>query len=428
MLSVYIFKSKARGMQYGIGTYISALAEALLKYSNIRVCIVNYHSECNDFKIETVSSRFSQVYIPSPKINFKDNSKNENRYASSVVNLLTNLIPINEDVVFQFNFIDGLSIIRKLKKSFKYPVISVVHFSYYQEIFKGNKQKLIGLNIESPTNRIEYTLSCEKEMYDLSDRIISVTEYMKNFLVKEYKIDAEKIDVVPNGICFDKYKLIYQEDKLKLRNELGLNADEIVILFAGRLDQAKGVFFLLEAFVEACKFNDKLRLIIAGQGKFQECMKNYQAFYGRITFTGFINQSQLEKFMQIADIGIAPSVYDHCPYSILEMVANRIPLILSEVDGLTEILDNKQCFFIKPEISVEGDISFNKEKLAILLLSALNDKNALGYMVERAFTRLISKFNLQTMGEKTASSYKSVVKYFLGKSYGHVTKAKVLTI
>jgi hypothetical protein len=56
-------------MQYGIGTYIRELTNALLIHTNISVYIVTYHcSKFKEFSIETISSRFFKINIPSPKV------------------------------------------------------------------------------------------------------------------------------------------------------------------------------------------------------------------------------------------------------------------------------------------------------------------------------------------------------------------------
>ncbi|MBN2769754.1 MAG: glycosyltransferase [Spirochaetes bacterium] len=54
------------------------------------------------------------------------------------------------------------------------------------------------------------------------------------------------------------------------------------------------------------------------------------------------------QYYKITDMGISPSSYDHCPYSVLEMLANSIPLIMSGIKGLDELLTDNECLFINP--------------------------------------------------------------------------------
>jgi len=408
MISVFIFKSNARGMQYGIGTYIKELSEALISHTDVNVYIINYHSaECKEYTIEKVSPKYTKISLPTPRSSSaiqKDLNLYEKRYASSIVNLLSNLISKNGKVIFQINYIDGLPLIKKLKERYSHPVISVVHFAQWQELFNGNKIKLRGLNIDKPSNNIEYTLSLEKEMYELSDRIISVTSYMKDFLINEYGIKRNKIDVITNGLNV-RQQIFSNEEKEKLKHKLGFKSDEKIVLFCGRIDPSKGIFFLLEAFVEACKILNNIRLVVVGQGDIQECLQKYQLFYGKITFTGFLTQKQIMPFYQIADVGVNPSVYDHCPYTILEMMSNKIPLIISKINGLDEILNEEECIFIEPEIDIIGNFSLPIQKLANAIIHLTNNESIANALSEVAYLKVLSKHSILEMGKNTFQTF-----------------------
>ena len=99
----------------------------------------------------------------------------------------------------------------------------------------------------------------------------------------------------------------------------------------------------------------------------------------------------MSSFYKIADIGISPSVYDHCPYSVLEMMANRIPLIMSRINGLDELLTDNQCLFINPVISNEGDITFNIEELSQAILTMARDKDLRTETSQRIHTGALSE-------------------------------------
>ena len=396
-------------MQYGMGTYIRELTYALLAYTDIKLYIVAYNSiECKEFSVQNVSPRLFNICIPPPKQSPPHTNQSENRYATAVVNLLSEIIPRDGEVAFQMNYIDDLPIIRKINERYQYPVITMVHFAQWQQLFEGNRHKLEGLNIDVPTNNIEFTLSKEKEMFRLSDHIISVTRYMKDFLIEEYGTVPEKIDVVPNGIDNCKIHSVSEAGKLMIKKDLGFYSNEKVILFSGRIDQCKGVFFLIDAFIEACKHKDNLRLVIIGQGDVQQCLNRYDLFYGKITFTGFLPKTRVLEFYQVADIGIIPSVYDHCPYTVLEMMAHKIPLILSRIDGLNEMLDDSQCLFIDPVSEVNGEISFDKMKLVEAILLLIDDKEKAND-ITKDYPELIStRFSGERMAREMYSIYKSI--------------------
>lgn len=409
MICLFIFKSNSRGMQYGIGTYIRELTDALLKYTDINLFLVNYkNNECNEFSIETISSRYFRINIPAPLHSSVQNNLYEKRYASSVVNLLSDLIPKKGKVIFQMNYIDDLPIIKKLKETYTHPVISVVHFAQWQQIFLSNKQKLRGLNIDVPSNNIEFTLAREKEMYMLSDHIISVTRYMKEFLVEEYSINPDKIDIVPNGLDFRRFQTVSQEEKIKLKYKLGFSPNEKLIIFSGRVDPCKGIFFLIDAFMEAYKYQDNLRLVIIGQGDIQDCLKRTDSYFGKITYTGFIPLDKVMEFYKIADVGVISSIYDHCPYTVLEMMSQKIPLILSRINGLDEMLNESQCLFINPVISTDGEMSFDIKAIAEAILSITSDEERVKAITCDYAEIIRTRFAAQRMAIEMQSVLKSL--------------------
>jgi glycosyltransferase len=410
MLTIFIFRSNSRGMQYGIGTYIHELTQSLLQFHGINIILVSYRNiNSKEFSIKEISERFSEIIIPGPLFTVAQNDNSEKRYSANVVKLISDLIPRNEQVIFQFNYIDDLPIIIKLKGSFDFPVISIVHFAQWQQIFDGNRRKLAGLNIEKPTNNIEFTLSREREIYLNSDHIVSVTRYMKDFLVDEYGIHADKISVIPNGLDIYNHDAISEEERIKLKQKLGFGKNEQIILFSGRIDPCKGVIYLMEAFEEACKSNSQLRLVLLGQGLIQDCQKKIHSCFGKVTFTGFLPKETVSSFYKIADIGVAPSIYDHCPYTILEMMANRIPLIVSRINGLDEVLTDKDCLFVNPVIGAEGDIVVNIKELSQAILILAGDKELRTRLAINSYRRFVTRFSAARMAEQMNDLFHSFI-------------------
>ena len=251
-ITLFIFRSNARGMQYGIGTYLHELTEALLSYPNIKIVLVSYKSsDVKEISILKTTDRCVEIKIPQPLIPIKQNSAFENKYASAVSKLLFKIIPLDEQVIFQFNYIDDLPILLKIKECIGFPVLSVVHFAQFQQIFEGKIMKITGLNLDKPADNIEFTLSREREMYRQSDHIVSVTRYMKDFLVNEYGISPEKITVIKNGLNQINNNQVTEEEKAEIKRKFGFGEDEIILLFSGRIDPCKGINYLMEAFERA---------------------------------------------------------------------------------------------------------------------------------------------------------------------------------
>lgn len=397
-------------MQYGIGTYINELAGSLLKNPELMIYLVSYKkSSVKEFTVSEITSRFFRIDIPSPVINAGQVKDADRKYAAAVVKLLSSLIP-DRDVIFQLNYIDDLQIGKLLKEKYNHPVISVVHFAQYQQLFNANRNKLDGLNIDNPSDNIEYTLFTEKELYMISDHIVSVTSYMKDFLVHYYKTDPEKISVIPNGLEISEFEKVSDEEKIRIRRELGFESDDIICLFSGRVDQCKGVGFLLPAFEEACRSSDNLKLVLLGQGNLHEFQSEVKSAYAKITYTGFLPKDKLKMFYQVADMGIIPSIYDHCPYTALEMIAARIPLIMSRIDGLKEILDDSECVFIDPVPDDSGEITIKIDYLSKLVLKLAGDEKLRERYSEAAFRKLMNRNTSKKMAESMYSIFQDLIK------------------
>lgn len=407
-------------MQYGIGTYINELTGSLQKNTELMIYLVSYkNSSVKEFTLSEINSRFFKIDVPSPGLQFNQVKEYDKKYASAVVKLLSPFIP-EKDVIFQLNYIDDLQIGKLLKEKYDHPVISVVHFAQYQQLFDGNRNKLEGLDFDNPSDNVEFTLYTEKELYRISDHIVSVTGYMKDFLVQTYNIDPEKISVIPNGLDITKFERVSDEVRFHIKREFGFEKDDVICIFSGRVDRCKGVGLLLPAFEEACRKADNLKLVLLGQGSLQEFQSEVKSAYCRIIYTGFLSKDRLKMFYQVADIGMIPSVYDHCPYTALEMIAARIPLIMSRIDGLKEILDDNECAFIDPVTDDSGEISFNISDLSGLILKLVHDEKLRAVYSEKAFNKLLNRNNSSQMAEFMFRIFQNLIKINERKSFVQV--------
>jgi len=425
MISLFIFKSNTRGMRYGIGTYINQLIGSLSIYPDIKIILVNFRSDkYKEFTLSNNLEQFTEIHIPSPIISSYSGFKND-KYSEKVVDLLTPFINKSDNIVFQINYLDALPLARTLKSRYKFPVLSIIHSAQWQFMFDGNKQ-----NFKEIWSDREYSqrpdlkpIMQEKELYELSDLVVSVTDYMKEFIIRYYGLNEHKIKVIHNGIDNTLFHIPDKKERLELKKRLGFSIREKIILFSGRLDSSKGIYFLLEAFSEVVKRNDNTRLVLVGDDsgpdKIPQYLSHCSNMWGKVTFTGFIEYEHMLKFYQIADIGVIPSVYDHGTYVALEMIGHNIPLIVSDADGFEEFLTHDQCIFITQVVDDEGNIKFDKKDFAEAILSLLFDRKKAG--------RIISEYNKMIMN-KLSSKRMASEYYSLLKDFGVMAKRSVTSI
>lgn len=411
MLNIFMFISNVLDTQYNIRVYINELAEALSIHTDIFLYIVNYHYPgCKEFSTESFSPRYININIPSPHHPYLHNKKSEEKYASAVVNLLSDLIPLKGNVVFQTNCVDDLPIIKNLKKKYPYPVFSIADASIQPESLDVRHQKLEQLGLNKLANEDKLSLY-EKEIYDIADRIISFTDIKKKYLVNNYKINSDKISTIPNGIEYSKHQILPQREKLKLKYELGFKPNEKIVLFCGQVNPKSEIFFLTDSFLAASEYLDNLRFVVIGGGHIIDCIQRYLTSYGKIMFTGFLSKREVRRYYQIADVGIFHSNCEPCPYTLLEMISHEIPVILSGVNGHNELFDEHECILVSPPINIVGDNSFYINEMKNAILSILCNKKLSKYLIHNALQSLKDKYSAKLMAIETNRLYTSMADF-----------------
>lgn len=109
-------------------------------------------------------------------------------------------------------------------------------------------------------------------------------------------------------------------------------------LYAGRLTPEKGVELLIKVWRE---IPAKFTLKIAGSGPIENQVKEAEAKTPNIEFLGFVAPDELRNIRLGADFVVVPSIcWDNFPYSVLESLADGVPVIGSEIGGIPEMIEN----------------------------------------------------------------------------------------
>lgn len=162
---------------------------------------------------------------------------------------------------------------------FNCKIISVAHFSEWGFIIFDNKYQLEHLlnknNTDNFALNFKKTIEEEKKDYLVTDHTICLSNYMQNILCQYYKIKPSKISVIQNGLSNIKNISIKNNS---LRKKWHLQSKEKVVLFVGRIDQVKGIRYLIRAFYEVLKTDLNCHLIIVGNGDYDTFFKKLRIF------------------------------------------------------------------------------------------------------------------------------------------------------
>ena len=115
------------------------------------------------------------------------------------------------------------------------------------------------------------------------------------------------------------------------RHRLGIGDDQLVILFAGKLEPRKNPFFLIELARQVA--NEKIRIVIAGNGPLEAALKTAAGSDSRVLFLDFQNQQAMPVLYRLGDIFTLCSVSETWGLGANEAMASGCALMLSEKTG-----------------------------------------------------------------------------------------------
>jgi glycosyltransferase involved in cell wall biosynthesis len=246
----------------------------------------------------------------------------------------------------------------------------------------GNPVVLSRQGVRLLRNRIKYRLT----FLPFCDGIITNTITLK----KEYDSfgwwDKDFVKVIHNGVevsdCegdgFDYHSFIN-----------GQSSNPKIVLSAGRLASQKGYDVFIDAAEQVSKQRKDVFFFIAGEGKLKiDLLKRIvdKGLSDRVFIVGF--QRDLGSMFRGADLFVLSSLYEGMPNVVMEAMANCVPVVSSEVNGVSELLGNNQCGIIVPP----GD-SEALQKAILGFFELENPKQ----MIDNAHQRIIDLFSVDKM-------------------------------
>ncbi|KXB08274.1 hypothetical protein AKJ56_01590 [candidate division MSBL1 archaeon SCGC-AAA382N08] len=175
----------------------------------------------------------------------------------------------------------------------------------------------------------------------ISDKIITVSEAMKNELQELYEIPPEKISVVPNG---SKAQKIEQEvDPGKVKERYGIHPLAPMITFLGRMVYQKGPDIMLDAIPNILDYRWDAEFMMVGDGgmrKYLESKAKQQGISHSTNFPGYVSEKEKLDLLNASDIVCIPSRNEPFGIVLFEAWATGNAVIASNVGGLSENIDN----------------------------------------------------------------------------------------
>ena len=212
-------------------------------------------------------------------------------------------------------------------------------------------------------NEVTNDFGCKHEIAQVK-KVLGVSNYIVETLDRflrehgESGLKPEQKAVWRNGVDTSCFGSDEAKHKAKaFRKKYGINDDDIVFLFSGRLTPEKGAEELLEAFTQVAAQVSNAKLVVAGAFFFNSNIKSpfeqklhdlasQPQIKERIIFTGFVDYNDMPALYEMADVCVLPSIWDDpAPLAVIESLVSGKPLITTRSGGIPEYA-NDDCAII----------------------------------------------------------------------------------
>jgi len=167
-------------------------------------------------------------------------------------------------------------------------------------------------------------------IYKLATKIIVNSNATKQDAIKNYKVSAKRIYVIPNSVK-DNYELISKSIKINTKS----------IIYVGRLHYSKGVETLIKAFNLVVKASPSIKLIIIGSGPEEEHLRQLTSTLNlqeKIFFKGNMSKLAVLEAFKNSYIAVVPSITEAFGFTVIEAMSMKTLVIGANNTGIQEII------------------------------------------------------------------------------------------
>ncbi len=326
----------------GINTYVLELSKSLVKVGYL----VDIFTRCvhkDSPKIVSPSSNLRIIHLDAGQKVKRDKKELIQYIPEFIYNLLGFMQRENfkYDLISAHYYMSGI-IGLEIKKVKKMPMIMTFHTL-------GLMKNLVARNESEKADffRIESEIALCRQ----SDRIIATSEADMEYINSLYDCPKEKICILTPGVDLNLFKPI---DKKLAKDKIGAEPDHKLILFVGRIEALKGIDVLLYAIKILAQKNllPKICLwIVGGSRKGDreewpeellrlEAIRKLLKISSFVKFVGKKSRLELPFYYNSCEVAIMPSLYESFGQTTLEAMACGVPVITTDVSGVSSFLDS----------------------------------------------------------------------------------------
>lgn len=250
-----------------------------------------------------------------------------------------------------------------------------------------------GLNDDEARGLIPRRLAARQLLLNGVWRTVAVSKEIERRVLEEYRVERDHVRFIQSGVDAERFK---PGDGASWRMENGIEADEFVIGFVGRLRSEKDLGTLFRAALASGVAD--ARLVIVGEGPDRARLERLAAELGlgrRVLFTG--NVSRPERAYRAFDVFAMSSTTEGAPNALMEAMASGLACVATDVGDCRFLLGDGQVSCL----AEAGDWRALGARIARLA----GDAECRARMGEANRARAAAEFSFARMVEQYGSLY-----------------------
>ena len=232
-----------------------------------------------------------------------------------------------------------------------------------------------------------FYLKLERVAANWTDLLITVSNAEKNTAMENGVFDAARIAVNHNGVDPGLWQA-NESKRCEIRRNLGISDKEFIVGMVGRFMPQKGYYLLLDAARILLKEQSNFKFILIGDGELKPAIQYLTIAHKIDKHFYFIEKTDdVGDYYSAFDCLTAPSLWEACPYTVMEAMAMGIPVIASAVGGVNEIIEDRTSGLLVPAGAAD--------QLAKRIRQLTEDDKLREELGESGRKRILEKFLLQ---------------------------------
>ncbi len=242
---------------------------------------------------------------------------------------------------------------------------------------------------------------CNRLLLKRDDRLVGVGAAVRNALIENEGLPSGRVEVIYNGVDLSAFAANEQNLRSEVREKLGLADSDLVVMMVARLHPLKDHLTALEAVRSLSKLRPDIKLVLVGDGEERPRIGAFIKEHSLVSNVRALGtRTDVARLLSAADVFLLSSISEGIPLTIIEAMAAGIPVISTDVGGVSEMVTHGVTGLLAPPKSPDA--------IAEQILAVSSDASLRTNLIENARAKAYETFSLDGMLDAYRQHYEEM--------------------